>query len=101
MEGLYATRHRGMHLPADGLELETVELLVGHDERERGVRRARHAPRHRTCRLAAEYLPSAVDDAPVCVHDHEREDLRGSGLAIRAALPGELRTGAVARRRRS
>src|SRR5207245_4073577 len=40
-------------------------------------------------------------DAAIGVHDAEREDLRGSGLAVRAALPGELRTRAVARSRRA
>jgi len=90
-----------MDLPSDGLKLQAVELLVRDDERKSRVRRRRDSSLHRASGLSADDLAGAVEDAAVRVHDDEREDLRRSGLAVRAALPGELGTGPVARRRRA
>src|SRR2546428_5617653 len=93
-----------MDLAPQRAELEVVQLLVRYHERERRARRpgaARDPAGHGSGRPSPDGPPRTIDDHAIGVDDREGQDLRRAGLAIRSALPGELRSLPVSRGRGS
>ena len=115
MERLDRSRHRRVHLPCDRTQLQRIEMLVRHDERERRVPRTglgRWVVR--ACRgddlrgvlppalriaVAAHDLPGTIDDPAVRVHDGEDRHACLADDAERGALSRELSRFAVPRGR--
>src|SRR5438093_1722721 len=115
MERLDRSRHRRVHLPCDRTQLQRIETLVRHDERERRVPRTRLGRWVvRACRgddlrgvvppalriaVAAHDLPGPIDDPAVRVHDGEDRHACLADDAERGALSRELSRFAVPRGR--